>query len=127
MCVCVCVCVCILCVLVYVCVYLCKYVCMYVCMYVCVCVYVRMYVFGNGLSNVYCGMNYTGLSCEHIYNKNRETSNKNGYYPININQLTICNLTALQLVILLFLCWCGKKVLILVLEVSVPLDGTKAL
>ena len=42
-----------------------------------------------------CGMNYTGPSCEHIYNNNRETSNKNGYYPINNNQWTFCDMTVI--------------------------------
>ena len=37
-------------------------------------------------------MNYTGLSCEDIYNNNHETSNKNGYYPINNNQWTFYNM-----------------------------------
>ena len=38
-------------------------------------------------------MNYTGLSCEDIYNNNPETGNKNGYYPINNNMWTFCNMT----------------------------------
>ena len=49
----------------------------------------------DGLRNVYCGMNYTGLSCEDIYYNNPETNNKNGYYPINNNQWTFCNMSAI--------------------------------
>ena len=37
-------------------------------------------------------MNYTGLSCEDIYNNNPETGNKNGYYLINNTQWTFCNM-----------------------------------
>ena len=33
----------------------------------------------DGPRYVYCGMSYTGLSCEDIYNNNPETGNKNGY------------------------------------------------
>ena len=30
----------------------------------------------NGPSNIYCAMNYTGLSCEDIYNNNPEIGDK---------------------------------------------------
>ena len=43
-------------------------------------------------SRVYCGMNYTGSSCEDILN-NPETDDKSGYYHINDNQWTYCNMT----------------------------------
>ena len=43
-------------------------------------------------SRVYCGMNYTGSSCEDIYN-NSETHDKSGYYRINDSQWTYCNMT----------------------------------
>ena len=43
-------------------------------------------------SRVYCGMNYTGSSCEDIYNNNHD---KSGYYRINDNQWTYCNMTAI--------------------------------
>ena len=49
-------------------------------------------------------MNYTGLSCEHIYNNNRETVNKNGYYAINNNQWTFCNMTAIAASYFTFSC-----------------------
>ena len=43
---------------------------------------------------VYCGMNYSGSSCEEIYTYNPEISNNNsGYYRIS-DQWTYCNLTA---------------------------------
>lgn len=40
-------------------------------------------------------MNYTGVSCEDIYNSNPEIRNKNGYYPIYNNHWTFCNMTAI--------------------------------
>ena len=40
-------------------------------------------------------MTYTGSSCEDIYNNNPETGDKSGYYCINNNQWTYCNMTAL--------------------------------
>ena len=46
----------------------------------------------DGPSRVYCGMNYTGSSCEAIYNNN---INKSGYYRINDNQWTYCNMTVI--------------------------------
>ena len=58
----------------------------------------------NGPKCVYCGMNYTGLSCEHIYNNNRETGYKNGYYPINNNQWTFCDMTAIAADYFTFTC-----------------------
>ena len=47
----------------------------------------------DGLRNVYCGMSYTGLSCEDIYNNNPESGNNNGYYFINNKTWTFCNMT----------------------------------
>ena len=44
----------------------------------------------NGPNDVYCGINYTGLSCEDIYINNPETGDKNGYYN---TQWTFCNIT----------------------------------
>ena len=38
-------------------------------------------------------MNYTGSSCEDIYNNNPETDDKTGYYRINESQWTYCNMT----------------------------------
>ena len=38
-------------------------------------------------------MNYTGSSCEDIYNNNPETDDKTGYYRINETQWTSCNMT----------------------------------
>ena len=52
-------------------------------------------IIGSGPSKVYCGMNYTGSSCEDIYNNNPETSDKSGYYHVNDNQWTYCNMTAI--------------------------------
>ena len=40
-------------------------------------------------------MNYSGSSCEDIYNNNPETGDKSGYYCINDNQWTYCNMTAI--------------------------------
>ena len=40
-------------------------------------------------------MNYTGSSCEDLYNNNTETGNKSGYYRIDNNQWTYCNITTL--------------------------------
>ena len=44
---------------------------------------------------MYCGMNYIGSSCEHIYNNNPETGDKSGYYCINESKWTYCNMTAI--------------------------------
>ena len=47
-------------------------------------------------SRVYCGMNYTELSCKNIYTNFPETQNKSGYYRIkekNDYQWTYCNMT----------------------------------
>ena len=44
----------------------------------------------------YCGMNYTGSSCEDIYNKNPETRIQPGFYLIN-NQWVFCNMTAITI------------------------------
>ena len=38
-------------------------------------------------------MNYTGSSCEDIYKNNSETDDKSGYYRINNNHWTYCNMT----------------------------------
>ena len=51
-------------------------------------------------SRVYCGMNYTELSCKNIYNKFSETQSKSGYYRIKENnniQWTYCNMTAIAI------------------------------
>jgi len=53
----------------------------------------------HGPNKVYCGMNYTGSSCWNIYNNNPETDDKSGYYRINDNQWTYCNMTELLLAI----------------------------
>ena len=51
-------------------------------------------------SRVYCGMNYTELSCNDIYTKFPETQNKSGYYRIkekNDYQWTYCNMTIIEI------------------------------
>ena len=40
----------------------------------------------DGPSRLYCGMNYTDLSCEDVYINNVATHNKFGYYRINNNE-----------------------------------------
>ena len=49
------------------------------------------------VKRVFCGMTYTGSSCDYIYNKYPEIKNnpkeKSGYYPLNNNQWTYCNMT----------------------------------
>ena len=42
-------------------------------------------------------MTYTGSSCEDIYSNNPETGDKSGYYHINNNQWTYCNMTAITI------------------------------
>ena len=42
-------------------------------------------------------MNYTGLSCEDIYNNYPETGDKSGYYRINESQWTYCNMTRITI------------------------------
>ena len=42
---------------------------------------------------VYCGMTYTGFSCKDIADNNPETVEKSGYYRVNSNQWTYCNMT----------------------------------
>jgi len=49
----------------------------------------------DGLRRVYCGMNYTGSSCEDIYSNNIAVRNKSGYYRINSNEWVYCNMTAI--------------------------------
>ena len=49
-------------------------------------------------SRVYCGMNYTELSCKNIYTNFPETQNKSGYYRIkekNDYQWTYCSMTTI--------------------------------
>ena len=50
------------------------------------------------VKRVFCGMAYTGSSCEYIYNKYPEIyknnpKEKSGYYHLNSNQWTYCNMT----------------------------------
>ena len=50
------------------------------------------------VKRVFCGMTYTGMSCEYIYNKYPEIyknnpKEKSGYYRLNNNQWTYCNMT----------------------------------
>ena len=50
------------------------------------------------VKRVFCGMTYTGSSCDYIYNKYLEIyknspKEKSGYYRLNNNQWTYCNMT----------------------------------
>ena len=50
------------------------------------------------VKRVFCGMTYTGSSCDYIYNKYPEIyknnpKEKSGYYRLNNNQWTYCNMT----------------------------------
>ena len=50
------------------------------------------------VKRVFCGMTYTGSSCNYIYNKYPEiyksnAKEKSGYYRLNNNQWTYCNMT----------------------------------
>ena len=50
------------------------------------------------VERVFCGMTYTGSSCDCIYNKYPEIykynpKEKSGYYHLNNNQWTYCNMT----------------------------------
>ena len=50
------------------------------------------------VKRVFCGMTYTGSSCPYIYNKYPEIyknnpKEKSGYYRLNNNQWTYCNMT----------------------------------
>ena len=50
------------------------------------------------VKRVFCGMTYTGSSCDYIYNKYPEIyknnpKEKSGYYRLNNNQWTFCNMT----------------------------------
>ena len=50
------------------------------------------------VKRVFCGMTYTGSSCDYIYNKYPEIyknnpKEKSGYYHLNNNQWTYCNMT----------------------------------
>jgi len=40
-------------------------------------------------------MTYTGTSCEDIYDNYPETGDKSGYYRINNDRWTYCNMTAI--------------------------------
>ena len=51
-------------------------------------------------SRVYCGINYTELSCNNSYTKFPETQNKSGYYRIkekNDYRWTYCNMTTITI------------------------------
>ena len=48
----------------------------------------------DGPSRVYCGMSYTGSSCEDTYLKNEVTRDKSGYYCITSNNWVSCNMIA---------------------------------
>ena len=48
------------------------------------------------LSRDYCGMTYTGSSCEDIYNKYPETFGKSGYYRIIDSGQTYCDMTSIN-------------------------------
>ena len=41
-------------------------------------------------------MNYTGSSCNDIYNNNFETGDKSGYFHINDTQWMYCNMTEIR-------------------------------
>ena len=56
-------------------------------------------------SRVYCGMNYTGSSCEVIFHNNLR--DKPGYYRIN-NQWTYCNMTAIAMNVEHSISTCGS-------------------
>ena len=50
------------------------------------------------VNRVFCGMTYTGSSCDYIYNKYPEIyknnpKEKSGYYRLNNNRWTYCNMT----------------------------------
>ena len=45
---------------------------------------------------MYCGMNYTGSSCEDIYHNNIETGDKSGYFHVNDSQWTYCNMSTIS-------------------------------
>ena len=50
------------------------------------------------VKRVFCGMTYTGSSCDYIYNKYPEVyknspKEKSGYYRLNNNQWTYYNMT----------------------------------
>ena len=50
----------------------------------------------DGPSRVYCGMSYTGSSCEDIYDNNDLTTrDKSGYYRINNDEWVYCDMTVI--------------------------------
>jgi len=48
----------------------------------------------NGPTKVYCGMNFTGSTCENMYNSNPGTGNKSGYYRIS-DTWTYCDINSI--------------------------------
>ena len=42
-------------------------------------------------------MNYTGSSCEDIFNNYRGSRDNSGYYRINNNEWVYCNMTAIAI------------------------------
>ena len=48
------------------------------------------------MGRVYCGVNYTGSSCEDIYYNNPETGDKSGYFHVNDRQWTYCNMSTIS-------------------------------
>ena len=69
-------------------------------------------------------MNYTGSSCEDIFANNPETLDKEGYYRINGNQWTLCNITSPHVLVWVEV---GEELLvsISVQEMLVLVDGVK--
>ena len=55
------------------------------------------YWISDGPARVYCGMSYTGSSCDDIYENNLAVRNKSGYYRISNNSWVYCNMTAITL------------------------------
>ena len=49
----------------------------------------------DGPSKVYCGLNYTGPTCEDIYLNNEATHDKPGYYHNSSNYWTFCDMNAI--------------------------------
>ena len=50
----------------------------------------------DGPARIYCGMSYSGSSCEDIYVNNEEIRENSGYYRIN-NDWMYCNMTAISI------------------------------
>ena len=73
-------------------------------------------------------MTYTGSSCEDIYKNNPETGETSGYYRINDNQWTYCDMASIATYFSGTAGVGGESLTSTsLLEINAPLDGVQGL